>query len=87
MRSRAAPRRNQPTLGQEKSCQIYTELLYLGHAGAMMFQSPTGLAQGLGSPWGGTQTPVCSGLQLPLCCLLQPRWGRVFVMKPNSADG
>lgn len=47
---------NQTTLSQEKSCHIYTELLHLGHAGEMIPQSPTGLTQGLGSPWGGTQT-------------------------------
>lgn len=47
-RSRAAP--GKKALGQEKSCHIYTELLYLGHAEEMMPQNPTGLTRRLDSP-------------------------------------
>lgn len=73
----AEPLLAKKALGQEKSCQVYTELLYLGHAGEMMMlQNPTGLTQGLDSPWGWEADPyVCSLLQLPLCFPLSPQLG------------
>lgn len=75
-------------LGQEKSCQIYTELLYLGRTEETMPQSPTGLSQGLDSPWGWEADPTCAlGCSCHCASPSNPSWGQAFVMKPNSPDG